>query len=372
MKTTKHINYIDSLKGISAIWVTLAHYLIAFMPFGFVGWSSGVADADKYKVYFDAFPYSILSNSSFPLYTFFAIISYILATNYFQKRNVESIKKQAIKRYFRFLPPVLITTLICYLIPTCGLAFNAELSKLAPSNWIGVFYQQEMSLTQAFISGVYTAFIDGDGSYCSVLWCLNVIFIGSYISYAILLMFGESKARWLVYCVGLLLCYLIRYDYAAFIAGIAAADIAASFPKLKSARGLGAVLIVVGLIFGNCIPFVWNFAVMPNIIIYCVGNFTMLLGFSLSARAQNALGGKFLSNSGKWSFALILAHFPVLISFSAWLFALLMKNGYSFAMSMTISWIASIPVLAIATYLFYIIVEKPSEKFARAVYQKLM
>ncbi len=282
----QHINYIDSLKGISAIWGALAHYLIAFVPFGFVGWSCGVTDADKYKVYFDAFPYSILSNSSFPLYTFFAIISFILSTIYFQNKKEESIKKQAIKRYFRLMPPVLVTTLICYLVTISGLAYNNELSQLANSHWIGVFYQQEMSFSQAFISGVYTSFIKGDGSYCSVLWCLDVIFIGSYLSYAILLLFGNSKGRWLLYCVAFLLCYVTRYDYATFIAGIAAADIAASFPKLKNIRGLGAILIVSGLIFGSCIPFVWNIVWLPNIIIYCIGNFMMLLGFALSAKGR--------------------------------------------------------------------------------------
>ena len=47
----KRIIYIDGLKGLCGIWVCLFHYLLAFASFGYIGWESGVADADKAAYY---------------------------------------------------------------------------------------------------------------------------------------------------------------------------------------------------------------------------------------------------------------------------------------------------------------------------------
>ena len=367
----KHIQYIDALKGISGIWVTVFHYVLAFMPFGYIGWECGVAEEDKSAFYFAAFPFSIFTNSSFPLYTFFAISSFTLASIYFKNRNSEFIKKQAVKRYVRLMPPVLACTMICYSVAVCGLMFNAQLGELAPSNWSSAFYKNGVSLLPALISGIYTAFITGDGYHCSILWCMNIIFLGSYLSYATLLLFGGRSGRWLFYAVIFALCAAINGHYAAFVAGIAAADIAEHCPKLKNVRGMGAALIFAGLLIGNVFPPVWLPSAIDPAVLYSAANFAMLLGFALSVSAQNAVSFKWLCGAGKWSFALILVHFPVMMSFSAWLFSALIKSGWGFTAATAVSWTTSIPILAMAVWLFYRFVELPAEKFAQCAWEKL-
>ena len=218
----RRIQYIDAIKGISGIWVTFFHYVLAFFPIGYVGWGSGVGDSDRAARFFSAFPVSAFTNSSFPLYTFFALISFTLAAAYFGGGSGESVKRQAVKRYFRLMPPVLACTMICYALLACGLMFNARLGELAPSEWSSVFYGNGASFLSALVSGIYTAFVYGDGYYCSILWCMNVIFIGSYLSYGILLLFGAARGRWLFYAAIFALCAAVAGDYAAFVAGIAA------------------------------------------------------------------------------------------------------------------------------------------------------
>lgn len=367
----KHIPYIDALKGISGIWVTVFHYVLAFMPFGYVGWECGVADSDKSEFYFSSFPFSIFTNSSYPLYTFFAIVSFTLASVYFKSGNGEFIKKQAVKRYFRLMPPVLACTLICYAVAACGLMFNAQLGELAPSNWSMAFYKNGVSFLPALISGIYTAFAAGDGYYCSILWCMNIIFTGSYLSYAILLLFGRQGGRWVFYAAIFALCAAINGHYASFVAGIAAADMAENCPRLREARRLGPALIFAGLAAGNAFPIVWLPRAIDASVLYSAANFAMLLGFALSVTAQRAVSRKWLCSAGKWSFALILVHFPVMMSFSAWAFSALIKSGWGFAEATALSWAASIPVLAAAVWLFYRLVELPAEKFAQCAWEKL-
>ncbi|WP_133245162.1 hypothetical protein [Victivallis vadensis] len=112
----KRIIYIDGLKGLCGIWVCLFHYLLAFASFGYIGWESGVADADKAAYYFRYFPYSILTNGSFPLYIFFALIGFIPALHFFQTGSADGIRRQAVMRYFRLMPPVLACALIASVV----------------------------------------------------------------------------------------------------------------------------------------------------------------------------------------------------------------------------------------------------------------
>ena len=114
------------------------------------------------------------------------------------------------------MPSVLICTLVCYVLLAMGLMFNAKLGEIVSSHWSLAFYQNGYSLFDALKSAFFTAFIEGDGYYCSILWCMNVIFIGSYLTYAILAIFGKSKYRWIGYLLAFILCAKIRGDYTSF------------------------------------------------------------------------------------------------------------------------------------------------------------
>lgn len=366
-----HIKYIDGLKAISALWITLLHYVLAFFPIGFVGWESGVADADKYGCYFDNFPFSVFTNSSFPLYTFFALIGFIVAMIYFKRGNRQFIVKQSLKRYFRLMPPVLACTMICYAILACGLFFNGELGEIAPSHWSSAFYQGGYSIVAALKSAFYGAFIHGDGYYCSILWCMNIIFIGSYLTYSILALFGNTKFRFLAYVAGFFLSAAINGNYASFIAGIAAADIASCCSKFKAGSTLSLALVFAGFFVGNFIPIVLLPDWLHPSVVYAAGNFLMILGFALGSGVQKLVSSDALCKLGKWSFSLILIHFPVMMSLSAWIFVEMRECGFGSGASAAVSWILSLPVLAAATVLFYRFVEIPSEKFADWMWHKL-
>ena len=365
-----HIKYIDGLKAISSIWVTLFHYVLAFFPIGYVGWECGIADSDKSEYYFNHFPLSVFTNSSFPLYTFFALIGFIVATVYFKGDSPKLLVKQSVKRYFRLMPPVLACTMICYVFLACGLFFNGELGRIAPSHWSSVYYQGGYSFLSALKSSFYTAFIHGDGYYCSILWCMNIIFIGSYLTYSFLALFGNSKFRFFAYAAGFFLSMAIDGNYASFIAGIAAADAASCCSKLKACNALSLALIFAGVLIGNFIPVVSLPVWLHLGVVYAVGNFLMILGFALNPCMQRLVSSDTLCKLGKWSFSLILIHFPIMMSFSAWIFVKMREAGFGLGIGATVSWMLSLPILAVATMLFYRFVEIPSEKFADLIWRK--
>ena len=185
----KRIIYIDGLKGLCGIWVCLFHYLLAFASFGYIGWESGVADADKAAYYFRYFPYSILTNGSFPLYIFFALIGFIPALHFFQTGSADGIRRQAVMRYFRLMPPVLACALIASVVYLTSGFFSQEVGALLDNNWDRAFYVVPLSLTGAFANGIFYALWNGNCDYCSVLWCMNVIIFGSFLWYSALFRF---------------------------------------------------------------------------------------------------------------------------------------------------------------------------------------
>lgn len=125
MAAKARIDWIDGLKGVCGVLVAFIHYLLAFKPDGFVGWNAIPSEAEKFDYYFEHFPYSILTNGSFILFTFFALVSFIPAYKYFVGHDRLSIQRQAKVRYFRLMPATLMLCLLSLLFAELGL-FRAD------------------------------------------------------------------------------------------------------------------------------------------------------------------------------------------------------------------------------------------------------
>ena len=77
-------NTIDGLKGICCICICILHFLLMFIPKGYIGWvCSAEASENPFDFYFADFPFSIFTNGSFALYVFMALISFIPAYSFF-------------------------------------------------------------------------------------------------------------------------------------------------------------------------------------------------------------------------------------------------------------------------------------------------
>ncbi len=67
---SRHIPYIDGLKGCCALCVVLFHYLLTFDVKGYVGWNSGIDAPEQWGHFWAYFPLSFFSNASYVLYMF--------------------------------------------------------------------------------------------------------------------------------------------------------------------------------------------------------------------------------------------------------------------------------------------------------------
>ena len=370
MKSSR-LEAVDGLKGLCGIWIVLFHYLLAYAAFGYIGWQSGVAANDRAECYFNYFPYSVLSNGSWPLYIFFAIIAFIPAFIFFRDRTFEQLHRQITVRYFRLLFPVAGCILLALMVWKAGCFFNQELGKLLNNNWDKAFYTAEPSIADALYCAVYKTPFTGNSDYCSVLWCMNLILYGSYFSYLAIMGSAMLKKRYLIYG-GLFLLTFAAPAYTAFFGGIVAADIVVALNKrnITLPNYLNLLLLAGGVVIGN-FPEVW-LGKVSVFTVYGIGAFMVLISCCNSVWMQKILSGRFLVKAGEYSFTLVLSHFTVMMSFSAWLFLKLHNGGISYVWNIVIVFLTAIPANWLAGFLFYQLIEKPSVRLTKWIYRQLM
>ncbi len=360
----KHITHIDGLKGICAIAVTVFHYLLAFAPFGYIGWESGVQASDRVSHFWSFFPFSVFTNADFPLHIFFAIIAFIPASRFFASQDKEFIYKQGIIRYFRFLPYVLASVLLSYFVYALGFYSTKELGDVLGNSWNLALAPKNYSLWDALQVGFLKAFVLGDDKYISPLWCMHIIFFGSYLSYITLLFFGNAKHRYAAYALIFLLTYPLPV-YGFFVVGIVAADILHTYDQRDFSR-FSVVLLIMGFLLSS-----FSKVTLPAAIFVqwgeALGALAILLACCFTSTWQKILWHPYLLWCGKYSFELILTHIVVAFTFSSWMFLGLYEFvGYFFASIIT--FLFAIPANMLAMLLFAKIVSPISEKLSRCMY----
>ncbi len=340
MKANIRIPYLDGLKAFCAIFVVILHYVMEFVVnSGFVGWNSGIEDANKISYFWENAPISFIVNGSFFLILFFTIISFLPAWHFFNRQDVGWIKKQAIIRYFRFLPYTLIFTLISYAIYVNGGYFNEEVATLLNLSWSAALMQGDFSWSDAFISGLFRAFWKGDGGYISVLWCMHIIFLGSYIGYALLLFFASSKKHMYIYFTILVASYFALPWAMPFVGGIMVASLAHRELKNPSSAKVRAVvgwsLFIGGLSLGLTLDgLTINYKLQD--IFKVISALSILLSVFYLDCLQKVFQNKYLVSCGNYIFAIIMVHCIIMLSVSSWMFIELHNlYGYNIALFLT-------------------------------------
>lgn len=211
------------------------------------------------------------------------------------------------------------------------------------------------------------AFINGDGRYNSVLWCMNIILIGSYLTYLFLAAFAKTKGRFIVYMIAAFLCLKFP-DYTAFLCGILAADFL-THTKLPLKPIMGGIYVMAGFIIGN-FPITVYIPTMQNALMYGIGALFVCIGCFGTDYFQKALSGPILTYFGKISFPLILTHFFIMQTISFGLFVYLNRLGISFCWNLALTICVSLPLLWGAAEIFYRLIECPTERVLSFLFSK--
>ena len=357
-KNVKRIKWIDGIRGIMILLVILGHYLLAFTSKdGYIGYGSNYSIEEQLKAFIDNLPLSLLFNNSFPLYVIVLLISFIPAYKYFKDQNDESIIRQAKKRYLRFMIPTFLAFVIAFILYHAGLLFYVQAGQALNNIWLIKMMEIDPSFLSLLYKGMILVYIKGC-NYISVSWIMGYLFIGSYITYAILLLFGRQKKRILVY-IGLFIFFFI-YDqmYIHFLMGIIAADIIVN-RELNNSKALNPIVCILLMFIGFIISGIPNIILPSPLGTYtlsAIGSCLFIVAISEIKSIHNFLENKILEVISNYSFSAILIHIPMLAFASCGQYLIMANMGIDKNIIILSIFVLAIPIQILAVFLFQKIV----------------
>ena len=372
-KAAPRIQYIDGLKLIMCYMIMLIHFTIAYFPDGYISFGSNYTAAERIPAFWDGLPYSIYTNSPFPLHIFFSLAAVLPTISFFRsKEPYVSLQRQAIKRYFRFMIPVAAAIIGTSLLHTCGILDFKELAQLNNSPWCLSIEPKAMPWPTLLYHALVQCYFENGGDILTVMWCMYIIFLGSMLTLALLALFGSSPFRKWLYLASVLL--LLAYPtYASFIVGIACSDFYVhhlekiSFSNSQKAL-LSWLLLVMGIIIGYMPDFLFPAPITP-FYAYAAASGMIILSLMLNSCLQSILSKPFLVHHAKYSFSVLLVHICVLAGVSKYIYQALQPLTNSHLLSFALCFSICVVITQLLAMVFYQLFEKPSQALADFVYQ---
>lgn len=370
---SKRLLALEGLRGVAAIIVVVYHILLMFwcaMIFGFDG-NGGVQNM-RFEDNLFASPLFALYSGTFAVAIFFVLSGFVLSIGYFTTGKIEIIQKLAAKRYLRLMIPALASVMIAWLLITLGLSYSSEAFAFTRSIWLEDKWNFNPDFFAALWQGTWGIFTVGEVYYNSVLWTMLFEFIGSFVVFLVLILFGKLEKRWIVYVF--LIIFTYQTWYMAFIIGMILADLYVKnkFPFNDASPKLMSFFLVLGLFFGGYPLFaptqfsiyntlkVTGLSDVQNLSLYTtLGATLVIIGVLAVPKVRKLFASKLISSLGKYTFSLYLVHKLVLFSFTAGVFVWFM-TFMQFNQAALFAILLSIPVIVVSTYLFERYVDAPS------------
>ena len=361
------IDYIDGLRGFTALCVVYYHYSAFFYPTILSG------------VYIHATIVDI----------FFIISGFVLSCKFWQNKKVELLAGAALKRYVRLTVMPLMSILMVYALLKFDLIFNVEVSEITNAlDFMKIFFVIEPNFINALYEGLFGMYFDYNqvNSYNPVLWTMSTEFKGSILSMAFLALFGNVKKRWALYIIFATISLLSDVLYLNFVAGIFLADFLYSddykkyHEKIFDKKFCAVILMVLGVFLAHYSVesefFIYDkldfeptqlIKLHPEIFYHTVGAIMIVFAIFQWNFFRKIFSLKILTVFGKYSFAIYVIHAPVMVSISAYAFLQFWHNGLSLATCIFLSTAIGFLVTAVACKLIYDFVEIPSGNLAKRV-----
>ena len=334
----KRLNYIDGLKGWCAVSVCILHFLLMFAIGGYIGWKCmPEAALHPFEYYFKWFPYSVFTNNSFPLYIFFALTSFILSYTFLKNKNEDKLKQKIIMRYFRFLPLVLIACFVAYLLLAFELCPLQEFYDITGNTWGYARLEESYTFLDMLKIGFFTSFFEGT-QLVSPFWCLHYIFLGSMLSFIMMLLYTKVDNKIVFFGSAILMFYFVDQNYLAFIIGLIVGVLADKEYSLSKAKG--ALLVATGCILGLFPP-----VLLPSFInvvtLYALGAGFVIVGIHCSFSNNRLLCNRFAEFLGKESLALIVWQFLIMQSLNIFVYNSFHHAGMGNPMNVAINFVVN-------------------------------
>lgn len=327
MKTTKLI-YLESIRGIAACIVVLAHFLQIFYPSVFTGNPNTMHG--NWEINFSKSIGNIFYNGQFAVSMFFVLSGFVLSYSYFKNGRASTIVNSFIRRYPRLAIPGAIScfAMLClYQTRFYKFPFIREETGTRMLARTETMENMKEVLTNLFYHNYFTH----GAAYNPVIGTMTYELFGSLLVYLFLLLFGKSHYRWIAYSILIAFFSTHEVQYTSFIFGMILCDFYVSYQQKETKPvGLGWIflLLAVGITMGSYPYYLADetfYSWLPDVadpflFYHIIGSTLILLAILLSTRLQEVLNGRLFEHLGKLSFPMYLVHFFVLESVGSYVF----------------------------------------------------
>ena len=369
----KRFMELEGLRGVAAVVVVLYHILILFYPN--IAYGPRIMQHMRFEDNLYGNPLNVFLSGGFAVGIFFVLSGFVLSIGFFQTKNDSIVKKLATKRYLRLMLPALASVIISFILLWLNLDANKNASiAITHSGQIGE-WDFALNFFDALRQGTFGIFFESVKYYNPVLWTMTYEFIGSFIVFLFLFLFGKSNYRWIAY--GALGFATFGTWYLGIIIGALLADLYAhkKLPFFTGSRGFGAGMLILGLFLGGY-PFgepkgtIYSFITLPwldesaNIALHIsLGAALVVIGMLSLTKVSRFFAWRPISTLGKYTYSLYLTHYLVFLTLTSTLFVFFVQHvGYN--KSVVLSAALSFPVVAVVTWLFERYIDGPSIKVA--------
>lgn len=377
----KHLGYLDGVRGVAALAVVFHHFATAFMPALVFG---GAAVSHSWlEKYVYASPLNLFIGGNFAVCLFFILSGFVLTRKFFQTGNVEIIRSSATRRYVRLMPPILGSVLLAYLLLKLGLMRHQEIVAATGSTmWLAHQWSIVPQLEAALREGLWGAMLNGEMSYNSNLWTMQIEFLGSFLVFTFAALFGTLRHRWALYLV-MIAVFWDTY-YLGFLIGMMLSDASARgwihassprnlLPWASLSMGIFLAAYPMGSVAGTpyealhlgSLSNPQNFGFW-----HTLGAALVMTSIMLLPSLQRMFARPSAMFLGRVSFSLYLIHLLVLVTVSSWIFQLVIPHvTYLYAVAIVLE--ISIPLILVLSHFYTKALDEPSTAASGALWRWL-
>lgn len=328
-KNSNRILWINGLKGVACLLVFCHHFFMTFYPGIYYGNEVASKTVSGIDLLMGYKPYGVFLNGNFAVCLFIMVSAFLYAVKTMRadiSEKKEDLLSLCVQRYVRLMLSVALIGILYYIL--------LKVLTVAGLNYIGM--QSELSVPQLFAHILIFQWITYDSSVLGPLWCMYVIFLGTFIS--IFLSKLDAKKRWympFIYAILTPASMYVNQYYPAVVFGVLLADLLCyervaqwseyltehrwktGFLFTQGFRYVaGAVIIICGLFLGGY-P---SYAAPDNIIygllshmpggfitIHIVGAAVLMAGLMILPKTV-ILSSKLINYFGNISFGVYLIH----------------------------------------------------------------
>ena len=371
------IGYLDSLRGIAALVVVFTHLSGSFFP-------EFIHDLHlKFSTGIESLIYTLtinnLFNGRFAVFIFFVLSGYVLTHRFFATGDQSILRSSAIRRYFRLLPPVLLSLACVFGILLVFLPLIGSLGEITNQIWLFNYFDRPLDPLGILRQAFWGSFFDSSPIYNMVLWTMGVEFMGSMLVFGFACLFGKTPHRWVFYLAAGL--FLLNTYYLAFLLGMLLADLYSGERRKAFSIDNGLILLSLagaGLFLGSydTVSFGWLYNALTlglgfdqDIFFRSLGAFFILLALLNSRSFKAFLSNKAMVFLGSISFSMYLMHMIVLGTFTTVLLLVLLEVVHlSYFASLLLAVPLSLIAILAVSYLTYRYVDQNGIKLSKKIY----